>query len=82
VSEVGNGTLAAGNVHRALGLAEPTDQVRYRFDWTSPAVVSANLHDKDSLYPEQVKSHLVKGIDGSRWTELFPSEIARKLGGF
>ncbi len=38
----------------------------YALNNPSPAVVSANLHDKDSLYPEQVKSYVVEAVKGSR----------------
>lgn len=46
----------------------------------SPAVVSANLHDKESLYPDMVKSYTVKAIAGSRLKVGVTSLIDPSLG--
>ncbi len=52
-----------------LALTEPTDETRYRFNWTAPAVVSQ--HDGNVLY--NGGNHLFRTTDrGRSWTQISP----------
>ncbi len=52
----------------------------YALNNPSPAVVSANLHDADTLYPEQVKSYVVEAVKGSRLKVGVSSVIGPTVG--
>jgi hypothetical protein len=56
--------VGLGEFESALSLFDVLGE--YALNNPTPAVVAANLHDKDKLYPDQVKSHVVKAPQGSR----------------
>ncbi len=63
------GVTRAIMVWPALNLTEPSDKIRYRFNWTSPAVVSQ--HNPSVLY--QGGNHLFRTSDrGRTWAPISP----------
>ena len=61
--EMGYLAVGLGEHESALSLFNLLGE--YALNSPTPAVLAANLHDKDNLYPEQVKSCLVKPVAGS-----------------
>ena len=59
----------------SMGLGEPSDEQRYRFNWNAPIIVSQ--HDSDVIY--HAANKLLKSTDrGINWEEISPDLTRNK----
>ena len=58
-----------------MGLGEPSDEQKYRFNWNAPILVS--MHDSDVIY--HAANKLLKTSDrGVTWKEISPDLTRNK----
>ena len=62
----------------AMGLGEPSDEQKYRFNWNAPIIVS--MHNPDVIY--HAANKLLRTTDrGTTWEEISPdlTKIKKKI---